>query len=345
MKDLTDDATPATPATLQEAKAVVRAHHAEIDMATASDVATALARHAAPDWCWRGMHPLNERTGPEGVAAAFWAPLKQAMTGLSRREDIFFAGANGIAEVGGIWVASMGHLLGLFDAPWLGIRPTGRIVMLRYAEFHRVEAGRIAETAQFFDIPHLMQQAGQNPFGPETAQHLVQPGPATHDGLLLTPRPEAEGCATLALIERMIADLGSWESGLPLEEELRRTWAEDMLWWGPAGIGATYTVPRYACQHAGVFRGAFTDRRRVGHRTRFAEGSYGGFFGWPSFTAVPTGGFMGLPATGTAAEFRVVDIYRRAEDRLAENWVFIDMLHFLKGQGVDVLARMETTRA
>ena len=55
--------------------------------------------------------------------------------------------------------------------------PPGKIAMLRYAAFHRVEAGKIAETAMFFDIPHLMIQAGQNPFPPQTAAHLVQPGP------------------------------------------------------------------------------------------------------------------------------------------------------------------------
>ena len=63
----------------------------------------------------------------------------------------------------------MGHLMGLFDAPWLGIRPTRKLAMLRYAEFHRVAEGRIVETAQFVDIPHLMTQAGQTPFGPATA--------------------------------------------------------------------------------------------------------------------------------------------------------------------------------
>ena len=30
-----------------------------------------------------------------------------------------------------------------------------------------------------------------------------------------------------------------------------------MIWWGPAGIGATYTIERYAKQHAGPFRAAF----------------------------------------------------------------------------------------
>jgi hypothetical protein len=36
---------------------------------------------------------------------------------------------------------------------------------------------------------------------------------------------------------------------------------------------------------------------------------------------------------------RVVDIYRRDGNKLAENWVFIDMLYFLKQQGLDVLER------
>ena len=37
---------------------------------------------------------------------------------------------------------------------------------------------------------------------------------------------------------------------------------------------------------------------------------------------------------------RVVDVYRRDGDKLAENWVFIDLLHWLHMQGLDVLARM-----
>ena len=48
---------------------------------------------------------------------------------------------------------------------------------------------------------------------------------------------------------------------------------------------------------------------------------------------------MGMPATGKPGEFRVIDIYRRAEDKLAENWIFIDLQHFWKQQGVNVLGR------
>ena len=55
----------------------------------------------------------------------------------------------------------------------------------------------------------------------------------------------------------------------------------------------------------------------------------------------PSGNFMGLPKTEKTVEMRVVDIYRREGNKLAENWIFIDLLYFLMQQGVDVLNRTE----
>ena len=48
---------------------------------------------------------------------------------------------------------------------------------------------------------------------------------------------------------------------------------------------------------------------------------------------------MGMPATGQFADMRVIDMYRRSGDKLTENWVFIDLLHFWNMQGVDILGR------
>jgi hypothetical protein len=53
------------------------------------------------------------------------------------------------------------------------------------------------------------------------------------------------------------------------------------------------------------------------------------------------GGFLGLPASDLPTEMRVVDIYRRDGEKLAENWIFIDLLHFLNLQNLDVLGRMQ----
>ena len=321
----------------QRQKDVVRAFHAALDGAEGDGVTAVLEDFSGTGFRWRGYHPFGILDDVRDVSDRFWKPLKRSLSGFQRREDIFFAGQNEIDGFRTVWVVSMGHLLGLFDGPWLGIRPSGKIAMLRYCTFHRVEGDRIAETAMYFDIPHLMAQAGQNPFPDATAQHLVQPGPLTHDGLLLDSQPESEGVRTLDLINAMITDLGNWDLGLPLEEELERTWHDDMLWWGPTGIGASYTIERYAKQHAGPFRAAFGRRTRTGHIARLAEGNYGGFFGWPNFTARLTGEFMGRAPTGRRGEFRVIDIYRRDGDLLAENWIFIDLPHFWKTQGVDVL--------
>ncbi|MFI2766376.1 ester cyclase [Ruegeria faecimaris] len=311
-----------------------------LSRAEESAVPDVISKYCADDYLWRGFHPFDELHGPSDVGAQFWLPLKQSLTRMQRRMDVFMAGENEMDGFTSVWVVSMGHLMGLFDKDWLGISPNGKMTFLRYCEFNKVENGKITETAMYFDIPHFMMQAGLQPFPPQTAAQLVQPGPMTHDGLMVGPQPAAEGERTLAAINSMISDLGQWNSGLSLEDELRRTWSEDMIWWGPSGIGATYTIERYAQQHAGPFRAGFTDRSKTKHICRLAEGHYGGFFGWPNFTARPTGGFMGMPATDKAGEFRVIDIYRRDGDKLAENWIFIDLLHFWKQQGVDILARM-----
>ena len=329
---------------VQSAKQLVQDYYAELDICSPEELNLIQNRFIAKDYLWRGFHPFNEIHCAEAVAQQFWGPLKHAFTSMQRRIDIFMADRNTLDAHGGIWVVSMGHLMGLFDQPWLDIQPSGKIAMLRYCEFHRVEGDRIAESAMFFDLPHLMMQVGLQPFPPQTAAHLVQPGPMTHDGLMFEAQDADERRKTLTVIEDMIEDVKSHssESAAPLADELRRTWNENMIWWGPAGIGATYTIERYARQHSGPFRTGLTDRVFNGHICRIAEGHYGGFFGWPNLTLTPTGGYMGMPATNTPGDMRVIDIYRREGDKLTENWIFIDLLHFWNMQGLDVLGR--TTR-
>ena len=50
---------------------------------------------------------------------------------------------------------------------------------------------------------------------------------------------------------------------------------------------------------------------------------------------------MGLPPSDRPCEFRVIDVYRREGEKLKENWVFIDILHFFKQQSIDILNNLE----
>jgi hypothetical protein len=65
------------------------------------------------------------------------------------------------------------------------------------------------------------------------------------------------------------------------------------------------------------------------------------FFGWPNLTLTPSKTFMGIKTTPKSSEMRVIDMYRREGDKLTENWVFIDLLHFWKILGVDILKSLK----
>lgn len=332
---------------IQDAKHIIRRFRTDFDTFDTERMTAAAARFARQDMLWRGMHPFGEILGAQSVTDQFWSPLSAALKHMQRREDIFLAGENDARGGSGIWVCSMGHFMGLFDRDFLNIPATGRMAFLRYAEFFRVEEGRISESALFCDLIGLMHQAGVYPLPPMTGASFLYPGPRTHDGMLLEPQPRAETEKTLGIVNLMIEDLRSLndlEGYRCPPDLLRRTWNEDMIWYGPCGIGASYTIERYQEQHQYPFRLNLTDKSYQGHVARIAEGHYCGFFGWANLRNRNTGGFLGLPAARGTAEMRIVDIYRREGDKLAENWVLIDLPHYLAQQGLDVFQRLRELR-
>jgi hypothetical protein len=341
---------------LQDAKAVVRSYQTEFAAAKTSQAALAvLSQCTGGEYLWRGVHPFNELKSVGDVVDVFWAPFLEAFGPIQRRDDIFLAGKNDVDGGATIWVCSMGHFFGLFDGPWLGIPPTYRLTPVRYCEFSRVSSdGLIVESCMHVDILSVMHQAGQYPLPPMTGACLIpSPGPRTHDGLLFEPQSDDDSVATVALLHLMNNELirlnqESKESGnneCP-PEVLATTWADDMMWYGPAGIGTTgLSIRRYQKQHQMPFRNNLYDKDFKGHIARFAEGSYEAWFGWPNLTNKALGGFMGLPGSETVAELRVVDVYRREGDKIVENWIFIDMLRYLMMRGLDVLERMRELRS
>jgi hypothetical protein len=321
---------------IQDSKAIILSYFADLEAAPIDALADVIGEHTSPGYSFRGVHPFNDLSGPNDVAASVWQPLYNSFTPMQRRQDIFIAGPNLID--GNMWVTSMGKFLGLFDDDWLGIPATGKIALIPYCEFHRIDDGKIAESALWIDIISVMKQAGLQPLPMQTGAEIVNPGPRTGDGLLFDAQDKAESQRTLDLIMEMCSDLVSDGMGSD-DDMLRKTWHEDMIWFGPSGIGATYTIERYQQQHQGPFGAGLRNIDFNGHILEHAEGNYGGWFGWPNLRMNQGDGFLGLPASERPTEMRVVDIYRRDGDKLAENWIFIDFLHYMLLLGVDVLER------
>ncbi|MEM1110434.1 MAG: nuclear transport factor 2 family protein [Pseudomonadota bacterium] len=307
-----------------------------------SNVEAVLRGFTAPGYHCYAVHPFGRLEGEAAVAENLWQPLMRDWSSLKRRPFMFMAGTSEIDQTQ--WVISAGVFMGLLDGNWLGIPATGRLTTLRYAEFLGFAEGRITRSAFFCDIIDVMQQARVSPLPASLGASQIFPAPLTQDGLLFDRIPPEQGTETLNLIDRMVDDLKAINANDALTcppDYLRRTWHEDMAWYGPAGIGATFTIERYQQQHQHPFRFGVKDKEFNGHICRLAEGNYGGFFGWPNLRHVPAGGFLGLPGANKAVEMRVVDLYRRSGDKLAENWIIIDFPWWLKQQGLDVFTRLK----
>ena len=324
---------------IKKAKELILSYYTELETASVNTVTAIIQKYIPKDYTWYGVHPFNKQETRQQVIDIFWKPLYTSWSYLQRRQDIFIAGMNIYDNK--IWTISMGHFLGILKETWLDIPATNKMTFLRYVDFNCIENNSISQGAFFCDIVDIMQQSGIYPLPMQTGASFLYPGPLTHDGLLYENKDPKEGEKTLTLVNTMINDLdvlnktGNDECG---PEYLERTWHKKMLWYGPAGIGATYTIPLFQKQHQYPFRKNLKDKKFNGHICRFAEGNYAGFFGWPNLTNTPTGGFLGLPAS-KPSDMRVVDIYRREGDKLAENWIFIDIPYWLLQQGLDIFKR------
>ena len=326
--------------TVQAAKQVVRNYFNDLERCPVEKVGPVLAHYMGEDYFWEGVYPFLDLTGSQAVGQRFWAPLKRALGAMQRRQDVFMGG---VATDGNTWVMSMGQFMGLFDQDFLGIRATHKMQHLQYAEFSRVEGDKIVHTAMFIDLLGFMLQAGQYPLPPMTGNYFVYPGPRDHNGLLYGEYPAEQGAASFAIVDGMINGMKGGDIALNTttrvpEEAMRRFWADDMIWYGPCGVGASYTLPRYQRQHQRPFREGLTGLAANELKGYFAEGDFVCFFS--SMECTPIGGWLGLPGCNRNVHMRGdIDIYYCKDGKISENWCFIDIPYWLSEQGVDIFSR------
>ena len=324
----------------QNEKKLVLDYWNEVDKCNNQDLEKIISKYTSNNFHMRCTHPFNELDGVEKVANQLWVPIKESFKPIPRRLDIFYAGENSLDENGGVWISSMGHLMGVFNKNFFGLQPHYKSSLLRFAEFYKIEENKITEGAIFLDIFNFMQQLGLSIIPESTGLVCVTPGPMNHKGLKFDLSNNNESEKTLELIHRMRDRLVKGSNMKSFKEELELDWKEDMIWWGPGGIGASYTIDGYMKGHTKPFQDGLEFIKFNGHILSSAEDDLGGWFGWPNLIMKSSGGYLGLThASDIESEMRVVDLYRRDGDKIAENWIFIDHLHFLKLLGIDLLER------
>ncbi|MEL7211864.1 MAG: ester cyclase [Pseudomonadota bacterium] len=300
--------------------------------------ATVISQESVWDLAW----PVNRLAGRDAVIAGYLEPLRTALSGLHRR-DLLFLGGDNVREAGGIWCACLTHYVGTFNAPLFGLAPSGRMAWVRAGEFYRIENSQIVEAKIIFDLPDLMRQAGRMPL-PSLGTELTFPAPATQDGLF--PQ-DGDAAASLAVVEGMLGDLHAYDPDTmssPGQTGADGYWADDMLWYGPAGVGSNFQWAGFVKDHREPFLRAFPDRKGGNHYCRFGDANYAAISGWPSMTMTHKGDYLGVPATGKALTLRVMDFYRIAQGQIAENWVTLDYGDLFHQMGIDLIERANGMR-
>jgi predicted ester cyclase len=277
--------------------------------------------------------PVDLCAGRAAVTERFWRPLLHAFPDLERRTDILMSGQ----FKDGQWFASTGYFVGQFENNLFGLKASGRPQFLRYGWFDRVVDELVVESYVLLDLTRLMIETGQWPLRAQLGESW-SPAPATQDGLELADANPSESEKSLKLVEDMIAGLMSYDQKSLSSMGMKRFWTPQFQWYGPGGIGSARGHADYERTHQGPFLKAFPDRIGGNHKCRIGEGTYVASTGWPSLNATHIGDdWIGIPATGKRITQRIMDFWRREDDMLVENWVFIDMVDLIGQFGINLL--------
>lgn len=308
--------------------------------ASTTALISALENCVADKAVWHVSHPLNELVSRDAVIEKLWEPLLNAFPDLERRDDIFIAGDFKKTK----WVASTGHFVGTFRNPWLNISPSDQLTFIRFSEFLEIEGHKIVSARLIIDIIGVARQAGIDLLPPGLGAEIIAPAPASQDGVQLFSPDPTETNRTLTLLEAMIAGLMRYDRKSLESMGQDAFWHPNFLWFGPSGIGATRGLNGFEAYHQQPFLDFVPDRIGGDHCARFADGAYAASCGWPSIRATTSGASWistALPS-GIPITMRVMDFWRRKNDKLMENWVFIDIPDVFRQCGVDVFEKLTT---
>lgn len=285
-------------------------------------------------------YPFESFTNASDFFDQALKPLNQAIPDLERRDTIIMSGET---ERGEAWVGCCGYYCGTFTHSWLDIPPTGHMVAMRFHEFYKFENDKVTEYQAIWDIPELMMQAQAWPMVPSLGREWHVPGPATLDGITLSPSNSLQTKRSLKIVVDMCDALGKYAEGGVEAMRLNDYWHHKCSWYGPSGIGTARTINGFRNWHQIPFLNGLPDRvgdPHAGHA--FADNNYVGFTAWPGmYMTVSGSGWLGIAPGNQKITMRSLDFWRVEGELIRENWVLIDLLSVYHQLGVDVLGRMK----
>ncbi|MGB0938552.1 MAG: ester cyclase [Colwellia sp.] len=280
---------------------------------------------------WNVAHPINTLKGIDAVNEHYLARLKISLPDIERKTFISFLEQ----KDGSDWAAATGYFTGTFAEDLFGIKATGKSLFIRFTELAKIQDNKVVECCTFLDFVDVMNQLGVNPLRPSLGHDGFIMPPTSMDGLKENFGDKTEGKTSIALVDSMLEELGRYDGKALSSMKLENYWHNNFIWYGPAGVGTTRGIDGFRAHHQGPFLKGFPDRGIDKKFCFIANDNYAATGGWPHMYGTHTGdNWLGLNATGKTVYPRVMDIWRRENNLLVENWVAIDIPDMVHQMGL-----------
>ena len=202
-------------------------------------------------------HPYETLSDVDQLVDEVYRPLATAIPDLERRMTIKVQGR---AAAGDEMVGVCGYYTGAFRKPYLGIRPTGQQVTMRFHEFFRLGADGVQEVQAVWDIPELLMQAGAWPMAPALRRAWNVPAPIPQDGMHRPAATSEASAESLRIVAEMLTAMGRHPQEPASVMRLEDFWHPRMSWYGPAAIGTCRGIEGFRNGHQIPFLRALPDR-------------------------------------------------------------------------------------
>jgi len=214
-------------------------------------------------------------------------------------------------------------------------------VHIRDLDFYLLDGDRIKYNWCIVDVVDLLIQGGYDVLPPapmKTRSHGYLPQTAA-DGI---PAPYS----AMVLPNDTVSSTTVWleaihEDYLAMDGTASR-WADDMIWYGPAGIGTAFSRDDYVNHYLKPLRNAFSNVT-LEMDSVVCEGKYCGahFYLWGDHT----GPWLGEGATGARVPIRCGAHARIVDGKIVEGWLIVDIPRAFIAMGVDLYGRAKVIAA
>lgn len=295
-------------------------------------LADAIRPFFADNFTCKAFRPIEDCNTVEQLTEKFWKPLKHAFGNVNRIPGVEIDGICALEHK--YWVSAVGMYQGQFENPLYTIPPTNTLNHIRFMDFYQIKNDKIVMVYKLMDYIGLMIRAGVCPLPPSMGSNDDTVCPRNQDGLLYGDANPELTAQTQQIAMGMLSDL--LHAKKTQTDTQTSVWADDMIWYGPSGIGTFYGMDGFD-MYRRAFLNTFPDRDYGFGHAQINKDNIACIVGWKHVIGTHMGsGWLGLAPTGKVVNMRVSDFWYMIDGKIAQNWVLIDIVDIFHQLGINL---------